>query len=444
MGDAGSSLRDRAETTRAHLARPVAVRNHVGTMTDAYPAELASFVRSRLAARGIEVDAGPLQALLSAIYQASLLREEGRSLSFRVLYHPADALPADVGPPEAVLPARFDRGRRLDAQELRRVAPAARRARTMIGVDGTRAESLQIWGLVHTGSASHALTGTSIGALALPPALVIEATSPGCLVVDWSHETIARLVGGVVSAPSSDVFSSMWLSSACSEPDDETRASSADAVWLGLFRQLDRQFVARVIGSIRAARHGGTIVLLPTALAETVAQARRPIALKYSFLDQAARRRYRELQNRLLHAARQRPIGEALTWDRYRTSHDPELVAVDRALLELARGVADLAAVDGVVLMSKRFEVMGFGGEIVGELPEVPEVARALDVEGEHTERESTEAVGTRHRSVYRLAARTPEMLAFVVSQDGGVRLVASRSGDVTYWDQLGPSPMER
>jgi len=33
--------------------------------------------------------------------------------------------------------------------------------------------------------------------------------------------------------------------------------------------------------------------------------------------------------------------------------------------------------------------------------------------------------------------------LGIVVSQDGGVRLVATKDDAVTYWDQLGTGPME-
>ena len=49
---------------------------------------------------------------------------------------------------------------------------------------------------------------------------------------------------------------------------------------------------------------------------------------------------------------------------------------------------------------------------------------------------EGAEAVGTRHRSAYRLAAAMPEALLVVVSQDGNIRYVADVDGAVTCWDQ--------
>lgn len=176
-----------------------------------------------------------------------------------------------------------------------------------------------------------------------------------------------------------------------------------------------------------------------------VALTGAPIRLKYRFANEEPRRRYRALQLALLPAlvADAERNGQPLTWETYLASKSPECVAIDDALLELAHTIADFADVDGAVVMNKRMEVVGFGGEIVGELPDVPRVMHALDPEGVEREEETTDRVGTRHRSVYRLCSGVPEAVAIVVSQDGGVRLVAHKDGRVTYWDQLGTGPME-
>ena len=38
------------------------------------------------------------------------------------------------------------------------------------------------------------------------------------------------------------------------------------------------------------------------------------------------------------------------------------------------------------MLITDRFEILGFGGEIAGRLPEIRSVRRALDLEGEESE----------------------------------------------------------
>jgi hypothetical protein len=86
--------------------------------------------------------------------------------------------------------------------------------------------------------------------------------------------------------------------------------------------------------------------------------------------------------------------------------------------------------------MSQRFELLGFGGEISGELPGVETVAKALDIEGDERIEESTESFGTRHRSAFRLCEALPDVIAVVISQDSNVRFVKHKDGAVTYWDQ--------
>jgi DNA integrity scanning protein DisA with diadenylate cyclase activity len=88
------------------------------------------------------------------------------------------------------------------------------------------------------------------------------------------------------------------------------------------------------------------------------------------------------------------------------------------------------------VVMSKRNELLGFGGMISGRLPAVNIVGRALDLEGEKVVEEGTANVGARHRSAYRLAGAQPGSVAVVISQDGSVRFVCHRGGRVTYWEQ--------
>jgi glucose-6-phosphate 1-dehydrogenase len=105
--------------------------------------------------------------------------------------------------------------------------------------------------------------------------------------------------------------------------------------------------------------------------------------------------------------------------------------------------IAGLFAVDGAVVLTKRFELLGFGREISGALDQVSVVARAVDAEGEQTKPEFIDGVGTRHRSVYRLCHAVHDIIAVVLSQDGKVRFVKWKDGMVTYWDQVATSLLD-
>lgn len=420
-------------------------------MDHAYPADLASFVLERLEGAGVSCSGATLVRVLSVAYQASLLREEERPLSFRLLLAAPELLPLEGGPPQGHHRLRFDEPRVLDEQELRRLAPAAKMQRAMIGVFGETPHALQIWGLVQTGPGwLHAIQGGRAPGAPMPEALSIAVTGPGRILVSRGGVTIAKLAGGQITGRSPDVFDSKWLPDACAENRRDVLAAheSADArapVDPGLLRRVDQQLVRRVIANVRLSHHGGTLVILPHEEAERVTRSGKPIALKYRFADEEPRRRYRSLQLRLLAALAEdaRRHSYTPTWETYVESNNPDLLAIDLALLELAHSIAGLADVDGAVVMNKRFEVLGFGGEILGDLPDVRRVMHARDLEGEAREEESTDGVGTRHRSLYRLSAAMPAAIGIVVSQDGGVRLVANKDGAVTYWDQLGTGPME-
>jgi DisA bacterial checkpoint controller nucleotide-binding len=124
-------------------------------------------------------------------------------------------------------------------------------------------------------------------------------------------------------------------------------------------------------------------------------------------------------------------------WTAYGTSLSHQLSQMDEALFEVAHFVADLTRVDGTVLMTDCLEVLGFGVEIAGELPEVRRVARAHDLEGAEREWVRTDRVGTRHRSAYRLCQAVHDALALVVSQDGDLRFIRWHDDGVAYWEQL-------
>jgi hypothetical protein len=401
----------------------------------AYPRQLASFVRSRWGAGPGLPPERDLEAILSIAYQASVLRDEDRPVAFRLVLAPPDAFAGDSGPPTGVLALPFDVPRRFDEHELRRLSQAAKYHRTLIGVAATANDQFVIWGVVHTGP--RWLPSVRAGEAHPPPlpdgALVVRAPAPGRLEVARGLATIAELRGGLITEPGLDVFESRWLAARFADIRDEVialhRAAFADdappprRLDQEAVRRIGQDVVRRTLAIMREAHHGGTLLFLPPDAADP---GRRPpyLEVKYGFGAGPARRRYRAAMLDLLHAlATERPDAR---------SHVAES---NEAIFEMSQLIAALAEVDGAVVLTRRFELVGFGAEIVGSLPHVERVARAVDLEGETRALEPPDNVGTRHRSVYRLIAAAPEVLAIVVSQDGAVQFVAQLGGDVTVWD---------
>jgi hypothetical protein len=193
---------------------------------------------------------------------------------------------------------------------------------------------------------------------------------------------------------------------------------------------------------MRSARHGGTVIFVPAVFAGELSAENRYVAIKYGFAEGEPRSRLRTLVVRAMnvlaetygHGSKEEP--KPVGWAEYEASSNEKIVKLDEAIFEVAHLIAALSVVDGAVVITKRFELLGFGAEISGRLPDVRTVARALDVEGKRVVQEGIEGVGTRHRSVYRLCSELKEAVAVVISQDGGARFVKWKDGAVTYWDQ--------
>jgi hypothetical protein len=199
----------------------------------------------------------------------------------------------------------------------------------------------------------------------------------------------------------------------------------------------------RVISVLRDARHGGTVIFVPTEGVGEPSDEDPYIDLRFRFADGAARRSFPDLVvdilNRLaqLHGtANHEQEPGVVGWEEFEATTDDEIETLDEALFDVAHLITGLAAADGAVVMSGHNELFGFGGMVSGRLRDVESVWRALDLEGEEAVEEGTGDVGARHRSAYRLAVALPGSVAVVISQDGGVRWVCQKGGRVTYWEQ--------
>ncbi len=369
-----------------------------------------------------------LEAILDTAYHASFLRDEARAVHCRLAVVAPDRLASDDGPPTGLWPLAFDAPRAFTELELRSLSPAAKYQRALIALAET-AGVPRIWGIVQTGTRwLQAAHGGHAIAPAMPEVLVVNVVRPGHLAVACGSTLLAELRGGALTDFTLDVFLSRWLAAQFVDQRSEVAATHHatgghpvdDDEATDVIRIVAQQMVKRVIATMRAAHHGGTIVIVPPACEE------RFLHPKYAFRDDDPRRRFARLVLQILGTAAATP-GPMRPLD--------PAAGLDEALFELSNLIAALADVDGAVILTKRFEILGFGAEIAGDLPQVTEVRRALDLEGEQFVTEVVDAVGTRHRSAYRLCAGVPGAIAIVVSQDGSVRFATRHHGEVTYWE---------
>jgi hypothetical protein len=441
-------LRTSRSRKRSHAALPQKparlAKEAVYTLATvhAYPSQLADFVLDHWPSHvPLTLDRRALAELLSTCFQASLAHEEGRNVRFRLVA----ASVADLAGASAAsdfLCLEFSEEQPLTPDSARRLSPASPFHSSLIGVT-QRADHWSMWGIVHTGANWLAPTwGGRRKRQESLSMLMVHVLGAGRIGVYAGGDLVASLEHGMIEATTTDVFTSTWIGKlfranrarfeVSEVPTHEPGRPNAD-----LIRVISQHMVRRAIFLIRQAGHGGLILFAEPELLDMCARTNNgPLKLKYEFRDNEARQRYRTLLQRLFVALANHGDG-AVDLQRFLETDTPDVVGVEQSIFELSRLVSGLAAVDGAVVINKRFELIGFGAEVSGELPYPDTVLQALDVEGERRSPEPANAVGTRHRAAYRFVTAHPTGLAIVISLDGIVRFVANIEGEIVFWDQF-------
>jgi DNA integrity scanning protein DisA with diadenylate cyclase activity len=431
----------------------------------AYPRELVSFIfdrwkdplfMERLSSAGIAPaaefpDRAILEHLISTCYQASLMREEERPVMFRLIIRDHHLFPPDDGPPIGLHRLQFAKMRPFTEYELCRLAPAADFYRALIGVTLGRQKRAQIWGMVHSGTRwTQPISGGTKAIPPLPWSPVIHVRGPGRISVSIGPEMIASLSSGQIDSPSLDFFAASWFAeSFASERSElwemhEAARARTQKPWATLDPKFSRfivqQVARRIISLIRNSHHGGMLVYLPTEMSRDISATNRHISLKYRFREEEPRQRFRTLILRIMNTfaelhGESENSAKVVGWQEYVNSRSEAIAILDEAVFDLAHFIAALSAIDGAVVLTKRQDLLGFGGVISGDIDEVETITHALDIEGRHTEQELIEEVGTRHRAAYRLCHELHDAIVIVISQDGNARFVKWHNGAVTYWD---------
>jgi len=411
----------------------------------AYPPDLAQYVVDHWPSGPVQgVKRDLLAEVLSVAFQASLTSEEARPTRFRLLLTPVDRLPPDGVPNQGVLRLRFDQSRPLTADELRRLAPSTAFETSLIGAHVEQAK-LRIWGIAHSGPAW--LAPTSGGRSLVPNWTydpIIHVTGPGQLAVRSAGKLVGALERGTLVDTLMDVFDSDWLPAMFAREREEVRSEHATRqaqtqsptlVDHSLVGRIGQHMLKRSIQLIRGARHGGMILVVdaePGATSLTFDGLR----LKYRFDQDEPSHRYRTLLLQILERVAAATSKATVDWSDFALDSSPDLERLERSVFELSRVVANLAAIDGAVVVDKRLGLLGFGAEVSAELPAPSRVWRALDVEGRERVPDDIENVGTRHRAAYRFVRDHARGLAIVISHDGGVSFVANRDQEVVFWEQ--------
>ncbi len=334
---------------------------------------------------------------------------------------------------------RFNEPRRLVMPELRKLAPATDFHSTSMLVEYDKSNAY-VAGLVCVGSEwESSRRGYDYNRESPPNALNIRVDGPGRLTIFQGGYLFVVLSEGVMSRP--PIVSSMEfigidacitkpglaaLSGGIVPPRREPTREYVDFEFSAYLN-----VIVSIVNTIDAARHGGTLILVNDE--ESVRGRIRP---KFSMAGGELGLRFVQFMNK-----------RNLVTDAWYRANGAETAAQAKSYVEYREALRDLgrtasfvgrlAAVDGAVVMTADFRVIGFGAEILLDgLPDVHvwELREPEDLwRRKRLRRLDSEQYGMRHRSAMRLCGNVRGVAALVVSQDGGVNSVFDYEGKLYF-----------
>lgn len=356
-----------------------------------------------------------VRGLIRLAYNASLSPNETRYPRLILLVSAEDSAVEPLMPLQA----------RLDSSSLRRLAPSVHARNHALAVEESE-NQLAVTGLVPLKPLLSDLTwgDPSVRSVGWPAGLSVGIEGPGHLRA--GEFLLHRLRAGVVTQETS-VRWEPWLREWCNEASEALLTDDTDGV---------RDFFGRILGSIwfglldRAAQlgHGGCFVLLPND---------PPSVLRPAF---ATTCELGVIVSDLFQATPRRPYrssAQIAARYEYEQEHGKRHYLRER-LLSTMDAIAQLSATDGCVVFDRRLTLRSFGTMIEPGIDS--SVQCLLGDTDERVDESRLRSFGARRQSALRLCRACPNAKAFVVSQDGELRIFVNRDGvvrlydDVAYW----------
>lgn len=357
-----------------------------------------------------------LAELLEKINFAAGFPEEGR--------YPRFSVTATDG--KTVVPSiwRFQKPRPLNVTELRRLIPTTDPHKSAVHAEWTREGQLSIVGIQDLGTSWHRARNGLAYHYKAPATLLVEVERPNRINIYQGPYRVATFSDGefnevqgvdlslFLHAPTKAGLADLF--ERIKRPSDEPPREYGDFEFIALLN-----CYGAIANSIAMARHGGTIILLPTSQEAALSLLRMKYAMRIGFLSDA----FVSFLNARHESANQyflRETGAKVDPDAISRLDSVAAAAFDN-LVECTRLVARFAECDGALVITRSLEVLGFGCEIVTELRtgvRVREVAREMS---KRHRKLDVEQFGMRHRSAVKFASHCRDAVVLVVSQDGPI-----------------------
>jgi len=415
-------------------------------MDISHPSDLAREVLLAIRRRDIIAPSiRTVTTLFQLIYHASISREESEFISFHMVFY--DPAAPSSRQSEAYLrdPWQFiplENPEEMNLPNISKLALASHPRSSALAVYPNDEGTLFIWGLIDQLNRYEDFIRLENSTAPHRPGLFeARIVGPGNILVTIGYEQIAELKIDNLSLDTIDIFSKGPLleklvpgvSSLLGHLDAHfPQAVSTEEVEKKMC-SLWVSAIQRLLFRIKGLKQGGAILIAPDAAAEGL---NTKYGLRYNRLSQALVR-YAVSRCRQDGATNKMELSDHENRRKLATLAS-ECRESEKEVEAAIWFIALLTRIDGLVLMNKALEVIGFGVEITSA-KEPLSVKKALtgDVTKETRKKFNYTYFGTRHRSMMRYCDVNPGSVGFVISQDGDVRAITKVDDDVCMWENF-------
>lgn len=396
--------------------------------------------------------------LIDIAYHASFLTEEQRRLGFKLVFCSKEKLNKNrkvLADFDGFYVVSFSKPREFSVSEILRLAPATDFTRILICVDeykssGKNNATLKIWGLLDTGSSWwDFIHGESNKGIPPPNALTISSTRPGQLSISRQGFNIVNLRQGNIFTPPGGALYSGHLSNFFIESQNALYSETCKKIEANCYDSKGNDdnypkrryisYLERILFQIREKNHGGTLIIIPDHFKVTDKRLTDRILIKYPCnYDRAWHLLTNHLANHRKYYDLYFPLWDGekeikLSDFREITRLERQRGEIEEALSDSVKFITSVSGVDGAVVMTDRFRLLGFGGEVIAPSFSLSKIKLA----GKQKQHLPIEMYGTRHRSAFRFCFSYEDSVAFIVSQDGGIKAVKQVGAELLLWTDI-------
>ncbi|MHC4574475.1 MAG: putative sensor domain DACNV-containing protein [Planctomycetota bacterium] len=394
-----------------------------------------------------------LNDLLEVSYHASLLKEEKRRVGFRIVFaEQHDICKEDkYHKYSSNRPIIFSEPRPFSVSEILRLSPALEMTQVLICVSqinrSKKNPRLGIWGLLDTGSSWwNFIFHESSSGKPPPNYLTISCSEPGNVTISAQGMIFLSLRNGEVMKPAWGILeggplgqffdagsNSLYQDVVADLPGKEYDPDGHDEDYPKSFYYY---VIERLLFHIRQKGHGGSVFFVPDYLSHKDSRLLDRLNIKYPInynsvwelmkASMVTHRKFYDLHFRMWD-------GKGLTKENYSKVSilESERGEIEEALTDCVRFISSLSGVDGAIVITDKFRVLGFGSEVFVRSPSLEYVVTS------DKRKVPIDSFGTRHRSSFRFCSSFEESVGFILSSDGGVKAIMRVGPDVILWPDI-------